>query len=298
MKSNISVIILTKNEIIHIERSIRNALKLTPYVYVLDSASTDGTQEKAKSLGVKVFQYNWTNSSTFSKKINWGLENIPFKTSWIIRLDADEYFLDNTINNLSDHLEKICPNINAATLNRRIHFKGKWIKNGSQYPRTMVRVLRKGFCHYESRRLDENVIVDQNTIKNLSFDFVDDNLITISKWIKKHDTYAMSEAIEMLHNEIGIFKREESIISGKKAKTNKSIYFKLPMYWRAFFYFFYRYFIKLGFLDGYQGFIWHFFQGWWYRVLVDIKISEINKACGSDVNKIKVYLKKEYNIEL
>ena len=68
MKFNISVIIPTKNEIIHIERSIRSALKITPYVYVLDSSSNDGTQEKAKSLGVKVFQYNWTSSCNFSKK--------------------------------------------------------------------------------------------------------------------------------------------------------------------------------------------------------------------------------------
>ena len=298
MKSNISVLIPTKNEIIHIERSVRSALKITPYVYVLDSSSIDGTQEKAKSLGAKVFQYNWTSSCNFSKKMNWGLENIPFETTWIIRLDADEYFLLNTINNLHNQLEKINPNINAVTLNRRIHFMGKWIKNGDQYPRPMVRVLRKGFCHYESRWLDENVIVNNNTIKNFSLDFVDDNLITISKWINKHDSYAMSEAIEILHNKIGIFKRNESGISGKKAKKNKSNYSKLPMYWRAFFYFVYRYFVKLGFLVGYQGFIWNFFQGWWYRLLVDIKIYEINKSCGSDVNKIKSYLKKEYNIVL
>ena len=73
--NNISVFIPTKNEIIHIERSVRSALKLSPNVFVVDSSSTDGTVEKAESLGAKVFQYKLTASSNFSKK----LKNPPSK---------------------------------------------------------------------------------------------------------------------------------------------------------------------------------------------------------------------------
>ncbi|MFT7158517.1 MAG: glycosyltransferase involved in cell wall biosynthesis [Parvicella sp.] len=302
MNVNITVFIPTKNEIIHIERSVRSALKLTPNVYVVDSASTDGTIEMAESLGVVVLQYDWTASSNFSTKFNWALENLPTKTTWIIRLDADEYFLEDTINTLSDELAKIDPSINAATLNRRIHFHGRWIKHSGQNPRPMSRVTRSGFCRYEPRWLDEHVEVDGNKIANLSLDFVDDNLMTSSQWVKKHDGYAIKEAVEMLHQEIEIFQREEMHgnigKSAKLAKKEKSIYAQMPLYWRAFLYFFYRHFIRLGFLDGYQGFLWNFFQGWWYRALIDVKISEIKKNCGNDSSKIRAYCKKEYGIEI
>jgi len=302
IETNISVLIPVKNEIIHIERCVKSALKLTPYVFVVDSSSTDGTVKKAESLGAKVFDYEWSPSSNFSKKMNWALENLPIETKWVIRLDADEYFLDNTILRLPNELEKLDPKINAATLNRRVHFLGRWIKHGMQYPRPMVRVTRLGFAKYESRWLDEVVNVDENTIVNLSLDFVDDSLISISKWVKKHDNYSAQEAIEMLHQEIGLFQRiTKNDFIGKdaqKAKKEKSIYVKMPLYWRAFLYFLYRYFIKFGFLDGYQGFLWNFFQGWWYRTLVDVKISQIKKACGEDKEKIKNYIEKEFSIRI
>ncbi len=302
MESNISVFIPTKNEIIHIERSVRSALKLSPYVFVVDSSSTDGTVEKAESLGAKVFQYEWTTSSNFSEKINWALENLPIETTWVIRLDADEYFHDNTIQRLSKELEKLDPKINAVTLNRRIHYQGRWMKHSGLYPQPMVRVTRLRFAIYESRWLDEHVNVYGNTIVNLSLDFVDDSLISISQWVKKHDKYSTLEAIEMLHQEIGLFQRiatNDSIGKyAEKVKNDKSTYSKMPPYWRAFLYFFYRHFIKLGFLDGYQGFLWNFFQGWWYRIMADVKIAEIKKACGNDKEKIKKYIEKEYSMKI
>jgi glycosyltransferase involved in cell wall biosynthesis len=302
METSISVIIPVKNELIHIERCVKSALRLTPNVFVVDSSSTDGTFKKAESLGAKVFNYKWDPSSNFSKKMNWALENLPIKTTWVIRLDADEYFLDKTIQMLSSELEKLDPKINALTLNRRVYFKGRWIKYGMQYPRPMVRVTRLGFAKYESRWLDEVVNVDGNTIVNLSLDFVDDNLNSISKWVKKHDNYAAQEAIEMIHQEIGLFQRiTKNDFIGKdalKAKKEKSIYAKMPLFWRPFLYFLYRYFIKFGFLDGYSGFLWNFFQGWWYRTLVDVKIFEIKKSCGLDKEKIKKYIEKEFSIRI
>ena len=302
MESNITVIIPVKDEIIHIERSVKCALRLTPFVFIVDSSSTDGTVEKAESLGAKVFQYEWTASSNFSKKMNWALENLPIETTWVIRLDADEYFLDDSIEKLPRELEKLEPQINGVVLNRRVHFQGRWMKHSGVYPQPTVRVTRLGFAEYEPRWLDEHVNVYGNTIVNLSLDFVDDSLISISQWIKKHDKYSKLEVIEMLHQEFELFQRiatNDSITkNAEKVKKQKSIYVKLPPYWRAFFYFISRHFIKLGFLDGNQGFLWNFFQGWWYRTLVDVKINEIKNACGTDKEKIKAYLKKEYTIEI
>ncbi len=300
MESNITVIIPVKNEIIHIERCVKSALYLTPFVFVVDSLSTDGTIEKAELLGARVFQYEYKASNTFSDKMNWSLENLPIETKWVIRLDADEYFLENTIVKLSKELDNLNPIVNGVTLNRRIFFQRRWIKHGGQYPREALRVTRFGFAKYESRWLDEKVIVDRNTIVNLSLDFVDDNLNSISHWLKKHDQYAIREAIEMLNVEIGLIPGRKLTYekSAAKIRTMKLIYSKLPAFWRAFFYFVYRHFIKLGFLDGYEGFLWNFLQGWVYRTLVDIKINEIKKFCKNDKDKIRKYLFEKYAIQI
>ena len=301
MKNDLSVIIPVRNEIIHIERSIKSALCLTPHVYVVDSSSSDGTIEKAISLGAKVFQYEWGPSSSFSDKMNWALKNLPIKTQWILRLDADEYFMDKTIEELSVELAKLDPQINGVTLNRRIHFLGRWMKHSGQYPRPMLRVTRLGYAQYEARLLDEHVLIEGNRIANLSLDFIDENLSSISTWIQKHDKYSTLQAIELLHLQIGLFERQENIeidLSLQKLRKRKYFYSQLPTYWRPFMYFFFRHIIKLGFLDGYQGFLWNFLQAWWYNTVVDIKIQEIRKVCGNDKMKIKRFLKDKYLIEI
>lgn len=303
VKNNITVIIPVRNELIHVERCVKNALRLTNNVFVVDSSSTDGTAEKARSLGAQVFNYEWDQSSNFSKKMNWTFDNLPIDTEWVIRLDADEYFLDEALDSLADKLENLDSTINAATLNRRLHFQGRWIKYGAQYPRPVVRVTRLGRAKYESKWLDEGVIVENNSIVNLSLDIVDDSLISISKWIEKHNNnYASKEAIEIISQEIDLFGRtSESDFVGedtRRAQRQKKYYYRMPLFWRAFLYFNFRYFIQLGFLDGYQGFLWNFFQAWWYRTLIDVKVLEIRKACGEDREKIKCYIAKHYKIRL
>lgn len=57
-------------------------------------------------------------------------------------------------------------------------------------------------------------------------------------------------------------------------KLRDGLYYRLPKFWRAKFYFWYRYYIKLGFLDGTEGRIFVFLQAYWYRFLVDSKIYE------------------------
>ena len=78
----------------------------------------------------------------------------------------------------------------------------------------------------------------------------------------------------------------------------KKKYAKLPLFTRPFIYFIWRYFIKLGFLDGKQGLIWHFLQGFWYRFLVDAKIYELEKKAKESGEEIKNIIEKEYGIKL
>lgn len=299
-ESDITVIIPMRNEIKNIKRSVESALKLTPNVYVVDSSSTDGSIEEASRLGAQVFQYEWTPASNFSTKINWALNNLPIKTKWAIRLDADEFFMDNCIQNLQKDLVSVPDDVNGITLIRRIFFLGRWMKHSAEYPKTSMRIFRVGHVEMESRWLDEHVDVKDGRAIAFPYDIVDDSRISISEWINKHNAYSTKEAIELIHQEIGLFNREEMKLdkNAQKKKNLKAKYASLPKYWRCFVWFFYREFIKLGFLDGKEGFMWNFFQGLWYRLLADIKVEEIYKECGKDRDTIKKYIHKQYGIKI
>jgi glycosyltransferase involved in cell wall biosynthesis len=299
-ESNITVIIPMRNEIKHIKRSVESALKLTPNVFVVDSSSTDGSIEEASRLGAQVFQYEWTAASNFSTKINWALNNLPIKTKWAIRLDADEYFMDNCIQNLQQELDAVPDDVNGITLIRRIFFLGRWMKHSAEYPKTSMRIFRVGHVEMESRWLDEHVDVKDGRAISFPYDIVDDSRISISEWINKHNVYSTKEAIELIHQEIGLFNREEMKLDKKaqKKKNLKAKYASWPKYWRCFIWFFYREFVKLGFLDGKEGFLWNFFQGFWYRVLADVKVDEIYKACGKDKDAIRMYVFEHYGLKI
>ena len=92
---DLSVIILTYNEEIHIRRCIENIKSIAKDVFVVDSFSTDRTLDIAKSLGAKVYQNKWENN--YAKQFNWALGNLPIQTKWILRLDADEYLTSELI---------------------------------------------------------------------------------------------------------------------------------------------------------------------------------------------------------
>lgn len=301
MSSNITVIIPMKNEIRHIERSIKSALRLTPQVFVIDSFSTDGSTIVAEKLGAKVFQYEWTSTSNFSKKINWALTELPITTTWAIRLDADEYFMDNCIEHLEQELKRIPEDVNGCTLIRRIFFLGKWMKHSNEYPKTSMRIFRVGKAEMENRWLDEHVDIKEGKALNLPYDIVDDNKLTLTQWTEKHNAnYSIKEAIELINQEIGLFTRNNNVLdrNAEKKKNDNRLYAQMPKYWRAFLFFFYRYFFKLGFMDGREGFLWNFFQCWWYRTLADAKVDEIYNACGKDKIKIIEYIRTNYKIEL
>jgi hypothetical protein len=132
---------------------------------------------------------------------------------------------------------------------------------------------------------------------------VDDNLNSLGWWIGKHNGYATREAIDLLNLRLGIIKSDclEPSLTGTQAQKKrllKTHYARLPLFVRPFIYFIYRYFFKFGFMDGVEGLMWHFLQGFWYRFLVDAKIFEINRNCGNSGDRIKAFLLQEYGIEL
>lgn len=293
---DITVIILTKDEKLHIERCLENVNKFARQVYIVDSHSTDGTQVLAQRMGATVIEHDWPGNQ--AAQFNWALDNLPINTEWILRIDADEYLMPELIDELIAKLPKMPHNVNGIVFNRRHIFLDRWMRGGI-YPVKLLRTFRTGTAHYESRLMDEHLILNGGESIEFDNDFCDHNLNNLSWFCKKHVDYSVREAAEMLNIEFHLSNSENATNLSEQAqdkRKKKKSYTKKPLFWRSFAYFLYRYFSKGGWRDGKEGFLFAFIQGWWYRTLVDAKIYEIKKKCGNDPNKIKELLRTEYAI--
>lgn len=294
---DLSVIILTKDEKLHIKRCLENVNQFAKKVYVVDCHSSDGTQTIARELGAEVIVHDWPGDQ--ASQFNWAIDNINIDTEWILRLDADEYLLPELIDELKERLPSIPDDVTGIFFNRRHIFLDQWMKGGI-YPVKLLRTFRKGHGRYEQRLMDEHIVLSDGKSVEFENDFCDHNLNNISWFCKKHVDYAIREAAEMLDAEYNFsgHTTDDSAFTNqaKEKRKKKESYSKQPLFWRSFAYFIYRYFLKGGWRDGKEGFLFAFIQGWWYRTLVDAKIYEIKKQCGNSPELIKDLLQSEYGI--
>ena len=275
IKNNIkiTVIILTYNEEMHIERCISSAKQLTDSIYVIDSYSTDSTLAIVKKAKVNCLLRKF---DSHSQQFNWGLEQID-SCDWVIRLDADEYFESDLVASILKSIEENDKTICGFAFNRRIKFLGKDIFRGGVFPVEVVRMFRYGFGVVEPRMMDEHIIVTGKTLCLHGW-LVDDNLNSLSWWIEKHNRYSSLEALEIFCSNYKPMMEQKLSGATRKRRLMKDVYQRVPVPFRASLLFVYRYCIRLGFLDGFHGFLFHFFQGYWYRLLVDAKYSLLAEA--------------------
>lgn len=271
-KLSISVIILTYNEEKNIEECLKSVYDWAEEIFIVDSYSTDRTLEIARGYTDKIYQHPFKN---FAQQRNWSQDNLPLKNDWLFHLDADE----RVSTELASELKEIFSSpidIDGFMATRKTIFQGKWIRHGGHYPVYHLRIFKKDKGRSEERLYDQNYIVNGKVLK-LKADIV--NIINpdIRLWKMKHKQWAYLEAQEVLFNKNRIMNIR--LIGNPIERRNwfrYKIYYKLPLFIRPFIYFFYRYILRMGFLDGKQGLIFHFWQGFWYRLLVDLKIYELS----------------------
>ena len=228
----------------------------------------------------KVVQHEFVNHA---KQFQWALDTLPIKTGWIMRLDADEYPLPKLVAEIRIRLSVLSTDIAGINLKRRHIFQGRWIKHGTRYPLVLLRIWRTGKGRIEQRWMDEHIVLTEGSSVTFEHDFCDHNLNDISWWTNKHNHYATREAIDLLNRKYHLFSVDD-VVTKKGALTQTSlkrfikenIYNRMPAFSGSVLYFFYRYFIRLGFLDGKAGFVYHFLQGFWYRFLVEAKVTELD----------------------
>jgi glycosyltransferase involved in cell wall biosynthesis len=245
-------------------------------VFVVDSLSADDTAQLAISCGALVVSGDFDN---FATKLNWSLANVDFPTPWVFRLDADELLSEGLLSSLSSSVADTEPDVNGFYVRRQLWFMGQWIKHGGMYPTYSMRLLRKGCARAEMRNLDEHIILSRGIAKTLNVDVIDNPLTDLAAWVDKHNRYSTLEAnTVLLQSDID----DSAVISpqlwGSRVARVRwvkvNIFYQLPLFVRPVLYFLYRYVLKLGFLDGRKGLLFHFLHGLWFRVLVDGKIIE------------------------
>lgn len=279
--SLLTILIPVLNEEVLLPRALESVKHLGVPIFILDSGSTDRTVEIAESYGCQVFQGQW---GSFSAKLNWGFGNLPFATPWVMRLDADEYFTEELISELKCRLAAVESDVDGLWVGRRIIFLGRWIRHGGRYPEEHLRILRVGRGLYEDRLLDEHVHVAGRTIR-LVCDIVDEPSKGLVAWSRKHISYAETECFIHFRT---IRQRTWTNLDRSarwKRFAKEEVYARMPLFVRPFAFWFYRYILRLGFLDGIPGLVFHFLHAFWYRFLVDALLFEAKMTKGGSVKK-------------
>lgn len=277
---SLTTIILTKNEENNIEKCIRSLDGLAERIIVVDSFSDDNTKDLALSLNADVYENKFISHSN---QFNWALKNCNITSEWIFRIDADEEMTAELVEEFKDKIPQITEGINGVFLRRRRYFMGRWIKHGDVYPEKVMRLFRTGTAESEDRTMDEHIVLKFGDAIEFESDFEDKDTKDLTFWINKHNWYSNKESSEFIkiYTEQSSNNELHGKILGNQCERRRwlknKIYYKIPLFVRPIFYFIYRYFFKLGFLDGKEGLIYHVLQAFWYRFLVDSKIYESYK---------------------
>lgn len=278
----LSIVVLTYNEELNIAQCLRSIAGWAEEVFVVDSFSSDRTVEIAREHEAKIVQHEFNG---YADQRNWSLKQLPFSQEWVLYLDADEMAPPELRDEVAAVLADVPPEVQGFYIKRRLIFMGKWIKWGGYYPTWLLRLFRPGAAHCDERSVNEHFSVGGQT-RALRNDLIHHDQRGFSHWIEKHNKYATLEARELM--------RAESIKNGVASASVPAkmfgeppertqwlrtvVWARAPLLARPFLYFIYRYVFRLGFLDGREGFVYHFFQGLWFQFLTDVKYLEIKRG--------------------
>lgn len=287
---DLTVVILTKNEEKNLRKCIESFQGIAKRFVIVDSFSTDETKSLCETLDLELkqfgskldfYQNKWIDYAT---QLNWGLAHTDITTEWTMRMDADEELMVDLVEEISGKLPEVKQDVNGIILRRRVYFMGRWIKHGGRYPELLLRIFRTGKATCEQKIMDEHMILHEGRTVEFKNDLIDNNTKDLEWWTNKHNWYSNREVLDYQTNLDSELKEATLLGKGKsskqakvKRKVKNNGYYKLPKFFRAHLYFVYRYYIKLGFLDGPEGKIFHFLQAYWYRFLVDAKVYECEK---------------------
>jgi glycosyltransferase involved in cell wall biosynthesis len=276
----LSVLVTTRNEEANVERCLRSVHGFADQIFVLDSESTDRTVEIAGRYA-EVHSLAYDHSRIIPWIFQWGLDNLPLRNDWVLILEADQAVTPALQAELAALLAR--PDEvreDGFYIRRRQIFRGHPIRFGGYGHKYLLKLFRRGRGELDPEEQDTRVYVRGMTARLRA---------PLEEWNRKED--AILFYLEKHLRYADAFAREELLRRQRQLRWKlaprlfgtpdertlwlKSLYYRLPLYVRPFLYFGFRYVILCGFLDGRQGFVFHFLQAFWFRLVVDIRLAEL-----------------------
>jgi glycosyltransferase involved in cell wall biosynthesis len=253
----LSVLIPTLNEARNIADCV-SSVRWADEVILVDSGSTDGTQDLGRKAGASVVDFNWNRR--FPKKKNWALDNVALNHEWVLIVDADERITLELASEIQAELR--APRADGYFINRRFMFMGKWIRHCGYSPSWNLRLFRHKLGRYEKlhagdtgsgdNEVHEHVVL-RGQAGHMRYEMLHYAYPDIYTWMEKHNRYSNWEAqVEISDKEAG---RAGQGVGRQFAKRRALREWSRRMPFRPTLRFVYSYILRRGFLDGREGFI-------------------------------------------
>lgn len=272
-RAPVTAIVLTFNEEKNLPECLDSVAPWVENLYVVDSGSTDRTIEIARAAGAVVVEHPFEN---YGAQRNWAIDNLPVSSPWTLHIDADERITLELRDSIMAALARDPQAVDGFLVSRRTMFMGRWIRHGGHYPAWHLRLMRTGSGRCEDRLYDQHFYV-RGAVQKLQGDLIDTLTPDVATFSARHVRWAALEAAEhdappdatgRIRGRLGTDNAIE------QRRWLRDWYARWPLFVRPAAYFCYRYFVRLGFLDGRPGLVFHVLQGLWFRFLVDAMILE------------------------
>ncbi|MBY0245794.1 MAG: glycosyltransferase family 2 protein [Sphingobacteriaceae bacterium] len=225
----ISVIIIAKNEEHNLPRCLNSLRGWVSEIIAVLNDCHDKSEEILLSVGAKVYQHEWQG---FVKQKNIALNYAS--NNWIFSIDADEEVTPAMRNEIEGIVNSESEaGISGVSFCRKTWLLGRWIKHGDWYPDRVIRLFKKDCSQFEGNYLHEKLVVKGRVLKSKT-NLLHYSFPSMYLFLSKNDSFT------------------RAFITANLGRKNFSV---TGTVLRSFWKFFRGYFIKLGFMDGYPGFI-------------------------------------------
>lgn len=272
--ASVTAIILTRNEEVNLGDCLDSIRDFAQRRIVVDCFSTDRTVEIAREKGAEVLEHEF---SYYAAQFNWAIDNGNIDTDWILRIDADERLTPALI----AETEKIIASdaakngeLNGVVMEADYFFLGRKIRYGLHKKRRIM-LFKRGIGRIEDRRRDAHSVISSGCTAECKNRFMHYDFKDLDSYIRRYNWYATREMRDFLDFKNGQATAKVSSKAIQQQRKKKfGLYYRAPRFIRAWLWFVYNYIFRLGFLDGREGFLYLYFECYWYRMLVDAKIFE------------------------
>ena len=274
----VSILLPVRNEALNLPRCLAS-IGWADEIFVVDSNSTDGSQQIAEQAGAKVVQFAFNGS--WPKKKNWALENLPFRHEWVFIIDADEVLPPSAEEEFRSIVQGVTAGVSGYWINRRFMFMGRWLRH-AYYPNWNLRLFKHRLGRYEKltevdtqsgdNEVHEHVIVQGETGR-LKTEMDHYAFPSVDVFVEKHNRYSNWEARVALERSTGPGGHLQMKAVGMRRRL-KLLSQRLPC--RSQLRFLYVYLLQRGFLDGREGYYFARLHGF-YEFLSAAKTYELEQ---------------------